>query len=49
MSRLLASLCMIFGLTFAELVRPLTCSCGYTQTERRKERGAVRWKRSSMY
>jgi hypothetical protein len=49
MNRILAALCMVFGLTFAELVKPLACSCAYTQTERRKKRGAARWKRSSMY
>ena len=49
MNRIFAALCVIFGLTFAELVRPLGCSCGFTQTERRKKGEAVRWKRSNTY
>jgi hypothetical protein len=48
--RFLASLCLIFSLTLAELVRPLSCACAYSETESkpRNRKGAARWKKSSM-
>ena len=48
--RFSAPLCLIFSLTLAELVRPLSCACAYSEmeTKPRNRKGAARWKKSSM-
>jgi hypothetical protein len=49
MNRLFASLCLVFSLTVAELVRPLSCACAYSEleTKPRNGKGAAKWRKSS--
>ncbi|CAB3762220.1 hypothetical protein LMG29542_04300 [Paraburkholderia humisilvae] len=49
MNRLFASLCLIFSLAAAELVRPLSCACAYSEmrVKPRNRTGAAKWRKSS--